>query len=280
MRKGRLSFRKNRRGVSPAISTVILTTAIIVMILVAMEYANSMLNTQMANNEFTSNQQFMQTTGQQMDAVAWTLGGTQTVTYSTKFGSLDFNASALEYSFSVTSSSGPVQPITQSTGVILYNIPVSSVSMGNGYFERVPVNANSSFVQMGASAPVSQVFCEETLSNTSAYTRIVMAPTIRVLNSTIMGAQPTSYYKIYLPYLDDFSTTLSSAPSVTLTGQNVTEVTYSGVTKISITAIPNVSGGFNSSFFNFANTTVTLNIPSSFVEIYFGGAQVTEGCST
>ena len=55
--KNLLSFRKNKRGVSPAISTVILTAASIVMILVAMNYANSTLNTQMAqtNSALTNN---------------------------------------------------------------------------------------------------------------------------------------------------------------------------------------------------------------------------------
>jgi hypothetical protein len=256
-------------------------TAVIAMIMVAMSYANGMLNSQMANNEFTSNQQFMATTGQQMDAVAWNLGSTQTVTYSTHFGFLSFNASALNYSFAVySSSSGWVNFTAPATGLLLYNMPLSYVSLGSNYFERVPVNANSSFLQQGASVPVNQVLCEEKLSsNSSCYTRIALVPTIRMFNSTIMGTPSTSYYKFYLPYLCQFSTTHSSSPSVTLTGENVTEITTSGVTKIIVTAIPSISAGFNSSFFNFANNSVTLNIPSSVAEFYFGEVTTTEGCS-
>ena len=251
------------------------------MIMVAMSYANTMLNSQLAINEFASNKQFMQTTGQQMDSVAWTLGSTQTVTYSTKFGSLAFNASALDYYFAVYSStSGWVNFTAPASGVLLYNMPVSAYSVGSNYFERVPVNANSSFLQSGALAPVSQVFCEETLaSNTHAYTRIALAPTIRMFNSTIMGTPSTSYYKFYLPYLDQFSTTHSSSPQITLTGENVTKITATGVTKVIITAVPNVSAGFAPAFFNFASTSVTLNIPSSVAEFYFGGVQATQGCA-
>ena len=254
--------------------------ACITMIIIAMDYANGTLNSQMAISEFTSNKQFMVTTGQQMDSVAWTLGATQTVTYSTRFGSLSFNDSALDYSIAVYSGSGWVNFTAPATGVLLYNMPVSSVSLGNNYFERVPVDANSSFLQSGASAPVSQVFCEEQLTGGShAYTRIAMVPTIRMFNSTIMGSPPTSYYKFYLPYLDHFSTMTTSSPSVTLTGENVTKVAATGVTKIIINAVPNVAQGFSSTFYNFKSNSVTLTIPNSVVEFYFGGVQVTEGCS-
>jgi len=102
-------------------------------------------------------------------------------------------------------------------------------------------------------------------------------PTIRVLNSTITGAQPTSYFKFYIPYLTKGGTTLSSSPSVTLTGENVTKITETGVNKVIISVIPNANSGFDSSFFNFASNTVTLNIPNSVVEFYFGEVQVVEG---
>ena len=55
----------------------------------------------MASNEFNTNQQFMRTTGLQIDDIAWMQGRTQTVTYSSKFGSLNFNGSALDYTFQV-----------------------------------------------------------------------------------------------------------------------------------------------------------------------------------
>ena len=273
------SFSRDKRGISPAISTVILTSAIIVMIMVAMTFANGVLNSQVANNEFTSNKQFMQTTGQQLDAVAWSLGGTQTVTYSSKYGALAFNASALYYSFQLYSNSTLLASFNApATGLIMYNMPVSAVSVGNGYFQRVPMNANSSIVQSGASAPVSQVLCMENLTvGSHAYSRIVLVPTIRMLNSTIMGT--ASYYKFYVPYLDGFSTTHASSPSITLTGENVTKITETGVTRVVVTAVPNVSAGFDSTFFRFNSTVVAIPtiLSGSVVEFYFGEVQVTQG---
>ena len=63
MRKTNRNLLKDKRAVSPAISTVILTGAGIVMILIAMSYANNILSMKMAENEYSTNKQFMQTTG-------------------------------------------------------------------------------------------------------------------------------------------------------------------------------------------------------------------------
>ena len=71
MRNSHRSLRKDERAVSPAISTVIITAAVIVMILVAMSYAENILSMKIAENEFSTNQQFMRTTGQQIDDIAW-----------------------------------------------------------------------------------------------------------------------------------------------------------------------------------------------------------------
>ena len=233
----------------------------------------------MAANEFNGNKQFMLTAGLQMDDIAWTIGRTQTITYSSKFGFLNYNESALIYNFQVYSSaSGWLNFSAPATGVVLYNMPISSYSLGNNYFERVPFSANGSFLQSGSSAPVSQVFCEEKIyNNQTSYSQIAIVPTIRMLNSTIMGAQPTSYFKFYLPYLVDGGMTFSSSPSITLTGENVTKIMDTNVNKVIITISPNIMSGFSSSFFNFAHTSETIIIPNSVVEFYFGEVRITKG---
>ena len=273
---------------SPAISTVILTAAVVVMILVVMSYATNYLNAGMAENEFSSNKQFMSTTGLQIDDIAWTVGRTQTVSYSSKFGTVEVQELALNYTFQVHTSSGwenltaPVE-----TGIIVYNMPVSSYSMGNNSFERVPMSADSSFLLSGSSAPVSQVFCEEKLPmNDGSYTRIVVVPTLRVLNSSITGTQqnPTSYFKFYLPVLEN-GTNPYNSQSLTLTGDGITKMTWSEVDKVIISvSFPQTASGFNSSFFNFNSTTITLNStsnpqipPNSVVELYMGKVLVTIG---
>ena len=101
MRNNHRSLRRDKRAVSPAISTVVLTAAGIVMILIAMSYANNILALKMAQNEYSTNKQFMQTTAQQIDDIAWTVGRTQTVSFSNKYGNVQFQAVALNYTFRI-----------------------------------------------------------------------------------------------------------------------------------------------------------------------------------
>jgi hypothetical protein len=282
------SLRKDKRAVSPAISTVILTAAVIVMILVAMTFANNFLNARMAENEFSTNKQFMLTTGLQIDDIAWTIGRTQTVRYSSKFGNMKFESVALNYTFEVDMGAGWVPVFSNVTGMILFNIPVSTYSITNNYFERISPVSNGSFLQQGPSAPVSHVFCVEKLPMLEGnYTRIVAVPSIRMLNSTIEGPQsPTStnYFKFYLPVLEP-GTHLYKSQSITMTGDDITKIVRNGVNQVRITVtFPNTGLGFDSSFFNFDSTTIILNnstVPeitaNSVVEFYVGKIIVTLG---
>jgi hypothetical protein len=256
------------------------------MILVAMSYANNILSLKMAQNEFSTNKQFMQTTGQQIDDIAWTVGRTQTVSFSSRFGTVKFQDAALNYTFRVhytNPSSWENLTISGKTGIILYNMPVSSYSVGSNYFERLPSNANSSFLLSDSSSPISQVIGEEKLPmNNGSYTRIALIPTMRVLTSTVTS---TSYFKFYLPDLEN-GTNLYRSQSVTLTGAGISKVTRSGVDQVIISvSFPQAASlGFDSSFFKFMSTTVTLNststpkLPSnSVVEFYVGKAIVAIG---
>lgn len=287
MRNSRPRLMNHRKAVSPAVSTIILTAGVVVMILVVMTYAESYLNSGLAQNEFASNKQFMSTAGQQMDQVAWTIGRTQTVSYSSRFGGIKIQPLALNYTFAVHTTIAGWQNITApvETGIVLFDMPVSSYSMGNKYFERVPMGSNSSFLQSGSSVPVSQVFCEEKLPmSDGSYNRIVVVPTIRVLNSTVTGTATTSYFKFYLPVLEN-GTSPYRSQSLTLTGDGITKMSWSSVDKVVISAsFPAAVSGFDSSFFKFQSTTITLNntsnpkIPSnSVVELYIGNVLVTIG---
>lgn len=261
-----------------------MTSAVVVMILVAMVYANTFLNSRIAENEFSANKQFMLTTGLQIDDIAWIIGRTQTVRYSSNYGNIKFQTAALSYSFEVNAGAGWETVFTNVTGMIMFNMPVSTYSVGNNYFERISPSSSGSFLQQGPSAPVSHVFCVEKLPMAEGnYTRIVVVPSIRMLNSTITGPQqPTStnYFKFYLPTLVP-GTHLYRSQSITMTGSDITKIVKSGVNQVRINVtFPNEGSlGFDSAFFNFANTTVTIsNMPAnSVVEFYIGKVIVSLG---
>jgi hypothetical protein len=278
-----ISLRKDKKAASPAISTVILTAAIIVLVLVAMTYAQNILGLKVAENEYTSNKQFLQTTGDQIDDVAWSIGRTQTISFSNRYGNVQFKDAALDYAFSIQTASG-WEDLTfdGSTGVLMYNMPVSAYSMGNDYFERIPSNANSSFILSGSTSPISQVLCEEKLPmNDGSFNRIVLVPTIRMLESSLVNSQnqTTNYYKFYLPSLDN-GTNHYSSQSITLTGNGISKVTRNDVNQVRINVSYPLAAslGLDSSFFNFQSDSITLTLPShSVVEFYIGKVVVTIG---
>lgn len=109
----------------------------------------------------------------------------------------------------------------------------------------------------------------------------MVAPSIRMLSSTI-GTQ--DYVKFYLPLLED-GTNLGLSQSVTLTGRNVTQYVFSGVSQVRFSVtFPLESEGFDADFFPFDNElqfgyyigTVTLQ-QSSVVELYVGTVSVSLG---
>ena len=229
----RSSLRRNDRGVSPAISTVILTSAIIVLLLVTIVFANNFLNARIAENDYSAMEQFMQTVGLQLDDVAWTIGRTQTIRYASKSGQVNFQSAALNYSVYAKIGATWVLLLTCTTGIILFNMPINQYSISNNYFQRIFPSSDGSFLQQGTSAPITQVFTVEKVPMPDGnYIRVVLAPTIRMLNSTI---QTQKYYKFYLPYLVQGSNPRYSQ-SITIATQNVTGITKNPVNSIMINA--------------------------------------------
>jgi hypothetical protein len=276
-------MRKDKRAISPAISTVVITGTTVALVLVAIVFTNTYLNGRLAENEFSTSKEFMLTTGLQVDDVAWTIGRTQTVRYSSRYGNVKFEPSVLRYSFEVYNGSAWEQ-FNYTTGIVLFNMPTGMITYGNAYFERI-YPSNGSFLQQNASAPITHVFVVENVSMPEGdFTRVVVAPSIRMLNSTIGGASPKNYFKFYLPSLNNGSSPHFSQ-SITLTGNDIIKVTRSNVMQVRITVtFPDASQGFTQDFFNFEKQVITLNStssprlpPNSVVEFYVGKVIVSLG---
>jgi hypothetical protein len=235
-----------------------MTAAVIVLVLVTAAYANNFLNVQMAGNEFSADEQFMLSTGLQIDAVAWTIGATQTVQYTAKYAQVTFVPAILNYTFEINNGTSYNTVYSCTTGMILVNMPVTDYNLGKNYFSRIFPASNGSILQWNASAPVSQVFAtEKTPMADGSYARIVTVPVVRLLNFTLAAGTP-SYYNFYLPTLIAGSNPHISQ-SITLTGNSLTKITPSGtITSVRINATSLASNsnppGFNLSFFNFDHT--------------------------
>jgi len=269
-------LRRDERAVSPAISTVVLTSAVVVLLLVTVTFANNFLDARMAENEFSATKQFMQTVGLQIDDVAWTIGRTQTIRYASRFGQVNFESLALNYAVYVND----IYLVNYSTGILLYNMPISRYSVSNNYSERIFPSSDSSFLQMGTSAPVSHVYVIEKLPmNDGNFIRVVVAPSIRMLNSTIStGGEAKDYFRFYLPVLSSGSHPRHSQ-SVTLAGNKVSAETKGDVNKIKIhVSFVKDSLGFDEDFFNFERVDEEVDVPNgSIIEFYTGEVIVSLG---
>lgn len=274
------SLRRDKRAVSPAISTVILTSAVVVLLVVTIAFANNFLNARMAENEFSAMEQFMQTVGLQIDDVAWIIGRTQTICYASKFGQVCFENEILVYTVYVNKTGqDDVHVANYSVGVLLFNMPISKYSLGNNYYEHI-FPSDRFFLQKGTSAPVSHVYATEKLPmRDGSFIRVVVAPTIRMLNSTIsMGENKNNYFKFYLPILSN-GTSPYHSQSVTLTGKNVLVKTESNVNAVKIcVSFPRIGEGFGSDFFNFDAEEEIVNVPEgSIIEFYTSEVSVSLG---
>jgi hypothetical protein len=271
-------IRKDKRALSPAISTVILTSSVVVLIIVATLFGNNFLNARIAENEFSAVKQFMQTVGLQIDDVSWTIGRTQTTRYASKFGMVNFESCALNYSMYVDKGSGYVLLANYSVGVLLFNMPIIYYSVSNNYQEAI-FPTSRVFLQSGTSAPVSHVFVIEKIPMNGNYIRVVVAPSIRLLNSSIItGGEKKNYFRFYLSILYPGPNPRYSQ-SVTLSGNAVSSKMEENVGKVKFEmTFPKASLGFDNSFFGFKHVQEEVILPSgSVAEIYTGKVMVSLG---
>jgi hypothetical protein len=280
---------RNNRGVSPAVSMVILTGTIVALLSVTAVYVNNILWLRAAESDFNSAKQFMQTMGLQIDDVAWTIGRKATVRYSSAYGSMDFLPSALNYTiYAKTQGSSSYQFVTSyKVGVLLFEMPVSKYSLYDGYYELIYPDSAKNLTFVGVSAPISRVFAVEKLTphmSDGDFVRIVVAPSMRIFFSDITtGSGATSYTKLYLPVLVK-GVVSGSYQSVTFTGNSVAATTKNRVASVRVTVnfpAETSDQGFDVSFFHFASLEQVIDVPIGYsdsqLEFYVGEVKVDLG---
>lgn len=282
--------RRKKRGskaISPAISTVILMGTTIALLLVTIVFINNRLYSNVAQSDFNSATQYMQTIGLQIDDVAWTIGRTETVRYASSYGSVSISqADAITYTIYVETqgSSIPQYFANYTSRILLFNMPTSEYSLGKGYYQQIyPQTSNNNITLSGASAPVARVFAREMLNSMTDgnFARIVVTPVVRVLSSSVNSSSNVYYLKLYLPVLEPGSAH-GSAQSVTMTGTSIETRTLSHITSIQIiVSFPSIAQGFNSQFFNFSSLSQVINVPKGYnnaiLEVYSGNVETVLG---
>ncbi|PVX25856.1 MAG: hypothetical protein CW691_03295 [Candidatus Bathyarchaeum sp.] len=244
--------RSGKQAFSPVISTVIMTGAMIAILSVALVFANNLLWSRVAEGEFDSSKQFMQSIGLQIDDVAWTTGRTETITYASQHGAVVLEPDVLSYNVTVETSENTYE-FLNSTGALMFNLPISQYSISDGYWMPIFPSSDESLTLKGTSAPVARVFEVEKVPMTGGnFLRVVVAPSVRVLFSAINSTTNTYYIRMYLPVLSA-SPYSSFSQSITLAAESVQAYTLNNVESITVSVdFPKgTSDGFDSEFFNF-----------------------------
>jgi hypothetical protein len=264
------SLRRSRKAISPAISSVIVTAVIVMLVTVALTFASNTLLYRIAESEFNSAKQTMVTLGLQIDDVAWIIGRAETVRFSSQYGDVAFRP-ALNYTVYINTTAETNQRLYSNiTGIISFEMATKHHSMGGSYFEMITPSTSMDFLLEGASEPVSRVFVVEKLPMADgSFSRIVAAPSMRMV-STSIGT--TDYVRLYLPILLQGETPRRSQ-SITLNGRS-----FSTIRK-SVTGIA-VEVGFpltdhDNSFFNYPQTVISMQFEEeTILELYTGGIEV------
>ncbi|MBS7636883.1 hypothetical protein KEJ37_06080 [Candidatus Bathyarchaeota archaeon] len=234
----------NERGVSPAISSVILTGAVVVLVIVAMNFAINLRDSKIAENEFASVRQFMQTAAVQIDDIAWVPWRAQTFRYSRGYGSMSFMPNMLNFTIYFRNSSGEYRLGSYVSGVLAFNMPISRYNLYDSYFELIYPTDNSladCFIFSGANAPVARVYAIEKLS-TGSFVRLVLNPCVRVVEANVSGKRQ---YKLYLPILYE-SSSRGNNPTVTFTSRQISS-SVKDATKIRV--VVTTTPAYGASFF-------------------------------
>lgn len=267
------------------ISTVIITATIVALVTVAMVFANNLLTARMAESDYNAAKLLMHQVGLQIDDVAWRMGQTETVRYASRYGSVAVKNATLRYTITATIAGGQtVTVFNGSTGVAMFNMPTTQYSLSNNYFNQLWPTQLAGMTLQGSSAEITKVFEVEKIPMADgSYIRVVTAPMIRVINSSITTASnSTFFYKLYLP-LVSLRSTPGLSQSVTLTGSSMAINTVSKITSIRITlSFPQFASGFDNSFFRFPSSlTQVINAPTGYndcvLELYTGTVSVDVG---
>ncbi len=224
---------KNKRAASPAVSMVIITAATVVMVMVASGFALSALTHQQAAAEFDTVQDSVLAFDDAVRDVAWDLGGSRSVRFTTNYGNMRLIAS--EKSFDITG------PITYSftTAAIKYQMPYGYMTLGNGYSEYIL--GNSSTVVSSLTDSFSQVRVKQE----NDFTSIAMNYRVRVTTegpATQVGTTSINYVDIMVIRLSCTSTAIGSgdfdltAKNTDLTTQTIGPVSVNEGTRITVTS--------------------------------------------
>lgn len=282
-------FRK-RRAEAPLIATVILMAITLFCVSLTLSFVQQNLARRSGESEFALAKTFMKNIGLGIDDVAWHTGQMNTLQYSSQDAEIHLREGLIHYKIEVlrvgVGQTWNEVNETKDTysSVLFYDIPQTKYSLDNTYFEEILPGNMTNLIQNATTAPITRVFALQRPPRVDEnyYVSVGVLPLIRCVPFNItIGVGPTlttsKYVKLYLANITQGDLTTANPRYITLTGGNVEASVIPNVRSIKVTVIfPKEAKRYNSAFFNFPETTQTLDFgPSGAeVELYLGTAKV------
>ncbi|MGB9740232.1 MAG: hypothetical protein ACP5IM_01785 [Candidatus Bathyarchaeia archaeon] len=133
---------KNKTAVSPAISTVIITSITIVLVLVASTYAYQILERSRGAAEFSTAKKAVMAINDAVENIAWKQQSSRSTHFVASYGILELIPNALNLTVNVQVGANS-QSTSFSTGIIKYSTKIDYVNYGNGYKEYIIGNESA-----------------------------------------------------------------------------------------------------------------------------------------
>ncbi len=205
------NIKRNRKAASPAISMVIITAVTVMLVMVSSGFALQALERQQAAAEFDTLQKSILAFDDAVRDIAWDLGGSRSVRFTTNYGNMRLIASNRLFQIS-----GPFS-YSFNTSIIQYQMPFAYMSLGNGY---------SSYILGNSSSVVSSLtdsFAQVLVKQEENFASIALNYRVRVSKegpSVVVSGQPLTYVDILVIRLNSTSVAIGSG-NFDLTAKNV-----------------------------------------------------------
>lgn len=187
------NLEKDKRAISPAISTVIITGTIVVLVLIAYNYAFQALERQRGISEFEIAKKGILAFDDAVENIAWKPWSSRSTRFVANYGAVELVPNALNLTVTAQASTGSCSTSIL-TGVVKYWIKTDYINYGNDFKEYIL--GNESTIVSGSIGRHGQAVVEQQ----SSWVNITLSYRVSTMKTSEVrvGAQYVTYVDIQL----------------------------------------------------------------------------------
>jgi hypothetical protein len=202
--RSKRSLIRNRKGVSPAVSTVIITAVTVVLVLVSGSYALQVLQSQRAAAEFDTVQKSILTFDDAVRDIAWDQAGTRSIRFTNSYGNMRLIDGSQSFEIGLQGFDGN----------FIYSFTSASVKYQMPYGYGL-TGSESSYILGDESSVVTRLtdsLGQALLKDESGFTSITLSYRVRVseVGSMVIDGTDVNYVYVYLIKLNCVSSNIDA----------------------------------------------------------------------